>query len=206
MGKLRYYYGCMGSSKSATLVMKAHQFEQNGCNVITLKSSFDDRDVGIIKPRPMEGRECILFNKEDNLFNLIKNHIIDTERNVVFVDEIQFAASQHILQLWEVAKDLNVDVYCYGLRIDYLNNLFESIKTLEVVSDTQEELKSMCRHCSNKATTHIRYINNIPQSKGESNIVGDLDGEERYESVCQVCRRKIFNEYKNKKIKYLMKK
>ena len=42
MGKLRYFCSCMSSMKSATLLMKSHQFE-SGAKVILLKPSFDTR-------------------------------------------------------------------------------------------------------------------------------------------------------------------
>ena len=41
LGKLRYYYGCMNSMKSSTLLMKSYQFEQSGCRVLLFKPSFD---------------------------------------------------------------------------------------------------------------------------------------------------------------------
>lgn len=202
MSKLRYYFGCMGSMKSATLVMKSHNYKERGYRPVIMKPAYDTRDVGIIKPRPMEGVKVdVLFSPEDNLYNaLIEIKTSDKEikplrKYVVFVDEIQFATKEHIKDLWEIAHKLNVDVYCYGLRINYLNKVFTPIQTLEVFADTQEELKTGCKYCENKATTHIFYIDNVPITVGNEAIVADLKGDEEhkqhYDSVCQECREKI---------------
>lgn len=199
MNKLRYYFGCMGSMKSATLVMKAHNFRERGYKPIIMKPLYDTRDVGIIKPRPMKGVKVdISFAPEDNLYRKIVkeqcDNSLDTRKRVIFVDEIQFATSEHMKQLWEIAHFQNIDVYCYGLRISYLNEVFEPVRTLEVFADTQEEIKTGCKHCVNKATTHILYIDNIPVIEGTESLVGDFEGRIRYESVCQECRRKIMGD------------
>ena len=200
MSKLRYYYGAMGSMKSATLAMKSHNYKERGYKPIIMKPAYDTRDIGIIKPRPMEGVKVdVLFEPKDNLAKILlqeqQDNNLDTRKRVVFVDEIQFATAEHMKQLWEIAHYQNIDVYCYGLRINYLNRVFTPIQTLEVFADTQEELKTGCKYCDNKATTHILYINNVPITVGNESIVADLKEDksrkERYESVCQECRIKL---------------
>lgn len=200
MSKLRYYFGCMGSMKSATLVMKSHHYKGRGYKPIIMKPAYDTRDIGIIKPRPMEGVKVdVLFEPEDNLYRIIVKEQCDNNsdkrKRVVFVDEIQFATAEHMKQLWEIAHYQNIDVYCYGLRINYLNKVFTPIQTLEVFADTQEELKTGCKYCENKATTHIFYIDNVPITVGNEAIVADLkedeEHKEHYESVCQECRERL---------------
>ena len=60
------------------------------------------------------------------------------------------------------------------------------------MADTSEEIKSKCYYCENKATTHLRLIDDTPVFEGKDKIVGDLTGTERYESVCQVCYAKEY--------------
>ena len=200
MKKLRYYYGTMNSMKSATLLMKAHQFEQAGCKVLLFKPSFDNRDIGEIKSRAIQyGRECIVFNEDVNLIYLIlkKLNLDLRDRIVLFFDEINFMTSDQIKQLWVLSKHHNIDIFCYGLKLNYKNELFEASKELLILADTVEEIKSMCSRCDNKATTHLRLINNKAVFEGESCIVGDITGEEKYLSVCQEC---YHLEYEGRKI------
>ena len=86
-----------------------------------------------------------------------------------------------------------MDIFCYGLKLSYNNKLFEASEELLILADTVEEIKSMCSRCNNKATTHLRLIDNTPVFEGKDKIVGDVTGTERYESVCQVCYHKEYD-------------
>ena len=192
MKKLRYYYGTMNSMKSATLLMKAHQFEQAGCKVFLFKPAFDDRDFGEVRSRAIQyGRECIVFDKDTDLIQLMYTkkykEICEEDRVVLFFDEINFMTKEQIKQLWILSKRNDIDIFCYGLKLNYKNELFEASKELLILADTVEEIKSMCSRCDSKATTHLRLINNKVAFEGESCIVGDITGEEKYLSVCQEC-------------------
>ena len=198
MKKLRYYYGTMNSMKSSTLLMKAHQFEQAGCNVFLFKPVFDSRDYGEIRSRAIQyGRECIVFSKDVNLVDLVleKVNINANNRVVLFFDEINFMTKEQIKQLWILSKYHNIDIFCYGLKLNYKNRLFEASEELFILADTVEEIKSMCSRCDSKATTHLRLIDDKVIFEGEEYIVGDVSGEEKYLSVCQVCYDK---EYKRR--------
>ena len=177
MNKLRYYYGTMNSMKSATLLMKAHQFEQAGCKVFLFKPTFDSRDYGQIRSRAIQyGRECIVFSKDINLIDLVlKTLSINVkDRIVLFFDEINFMTREQIKQLWILSKHNNIDIFCYGLKLSYNNRLFEASEELLILADTVEEIKSMCSRCDNKATTHLRLINDIPVFEWKDKIIGDI--------------------------------
>lgn len=182
MGKLRFFYGCMGSMKSATLLIKAYQFREAGANVILLKPNFDDRwGVGEIKSRAVSNPEkCIIFTQDIDLCELlcVKNHII-------LADEVQFATSEQIKQLLKLSFDN--EVYCYGIKNSYNNRLFPASAELLVLASTIEEIKCKCSRCDNKATTHLRLVDGQAMFGEDDSIIGDIVGSERYESVCQEC-------------------
>lgn len=185
--KLYFIYGTMDSAKSLNLLAKNHQFKENGSKTLLIKSSFDNRwGEGIIKSRVGIEEKCILINRETNILKDVDLYDIDC----VFVDEVQFLEKEQIIQLWNISR-LGIRVFCYGLKVNYKNELFESIKTLEVYADTIEELKSKCKHCNNKASTHLRYVDGIVVTEGNEDIIGDVEGVEYYESVCMECRNKI---------------
>lgn len=199
---LNFTYGCMGSGKSAMLVMKEFNYKNRNFKTIVLKPKVDNRCGDIIKPRPMEGIHVdILYTPEDNLYELIKhkvdsNYFNKKQKSVVLVDEVQFSTTDHIEQLWRVSDEL-CDVYCYGLKVSYLNEIFNPISTLLVHSDKTIELEVGCKYCQKNATTHLLYIDDIPVIKGDDELIGDFEGNERFESVCQRCRRDILNLYKD---------
>lgn len=160
---LKFTWGCMGSGKSAMLVMHEFNFRSRGYETIVMKPKTDTRDEGIIKPRPMEGLKVdILYGREDNLVDILVKHIMYpivniNKKFVVFVDEVQFSTKEQIKQLWEISSQI-CDVYVYGLKVNYLNELFEPIPTLLVHADTEEELEVGCKYCHEKANTHLLYI------------------------------------------------
>ena len=207
-GKLYYFYGCMSSLKSGQLICKQHQFEQSGSTTFVLKPSFDTRSEGTIKSRAIKTElPCYVFDKDTNLFkfvfSLMGQHLAKGGKLndvCIFVDEINFATKEHIQQLWELTRSqYNVKVFCYGLKTNYLNELFEASQELMVLSDSIEEIKSKCSSpdCSNKATTHVRYFNGSAVTDGNGFKVGDIEGEEdKYVSVCENCYHELTNTYK----------
>ena len=197
MGKLYYFYGCMNSAKSANLLTKAFQFRQSGCEVILLKPSFDTRDKDVIKSRAItESQECYVFDKDKDVFQLVYSilgQVMSNKRKlgkvVVFVDEISFATKEQVEQLWRLTRTpYDISVFAYGLKTTYLNTLFEASEQLLVMSDSINEIKSMCTHCSSKATTHLQKVGDTYVFNGEDYLVGDITGGETvYESVCETC-------------------
>lgn len=208
MSKLRYYFGTMNSLKSGTLLTKAHQFREAGCEVILMKPAFDTREEGMIHSRAITSSQpAYVFDENKNLFQFVYSLMgqLLTEgkslnKVVVFVDEVNFITPEQVEQLWQLTRSpYKINVFAYGLKNTYQNKLFPSAKKLLSLADTSEEIKSMCNLCSDKATTHLRYINDTPVFDGEECIVGDVNGKERYESVCQSCWHKVYNDAQDDK-------
>ena len=206
-GKLYYFYSTMNAGKSATLILKEFQFRQSGSTTFVLKPMVDTRSEGTIKSRAIKNElDCYVFDKDTNLhklvFSLMGQHLAQGNKLddiCVFVDEVNFITQEQVNQLFELTRSrYNIKVFCYGLKTNYLNELFEASERLMVLADTVEEIKSKCsvNNCQNKATTHIRYNGDSVILNGEGIKVGDIQGEERYQSVCQSCYHELTNTYK----------
>jgi thymidine kinase len=189
MKKLRYFYGTMASAKSSNLLMKVHQFEQSGAKCLLLKPSQDSRVIGKIYSRIIPSRECELISQEDNIIEMV--YSLKEEFDYIFIDEVQFLTREHIKQLWILAHKFGIDIFCYGLKLDYKNKLFPPAEELFILADTIEEIKSKCCFCSKKATTHLRYVRGKVTKEGDTvnieNIYGDDEIIQEYKSVCQNC-------------------
>lgn len=198
-GKLSYYYGTMGSAKSANLLMKKFQYENNGATCILAKPQKDKRNEGVIYSRIGVQEECILIGPKDNLIEKmmsitdIKEYFesITTYKMevVLLIDEVQFLTREQIRQLWELSNYHGVIVYCFGLKTTYNNRLFEAASELLAIVDPKNvhSIDSPCQRCNGEATTHLRIVNEKPVFGDEDEIIGDIVGVERYESVCQHC-------------------
>ena len=191
MAKLYYVYGTMNVSKSASLLMKAHSFENNNIPFICIKSSIDDRDKGIIKSRVGIERECLSIGVKDDIYRIIKVYNNPNEPlKWILVDESQFLTSEQVDQLAKIVDELNINVMCYGLRTDFKTKLFDGSRRLFELADNIEEMKVSCK-CGRKAIINARVDDNGDVvNEGEQIMTG---GNERYVTMCRKCYSELIN-------------
>ena len=180
----------MGSGKSMHLIASAHNFQAHSIQFIIFKSEIDDRDgVGVIHSRAIGDRECISISREDNLYSIIGEYIVNEVLGAepikwILVDEAQFLTTEQVDQLAAIADNFGISVMCYGLRTDFQTHLFEGSKRLFEIADTFEEIKSSC-YCNHKTIFNARVNpNGEIVTDGEQVEVG---GDDRYVSLCRKC-------------------
>ena len=102
--------------------------------------------------------------------------------NCVLVDEAQFLTRDQVIQLGNVVDRLEIPVLCYGLRTDFLGELFEGSRSLLAWADELREIKTVC-HCGKKAIMTVRLNEEgKPLQAGEQIQIG---GNESYVSMCR---------------------
>ena len=191
MAKLYYVYGPMNVSKSASLLMKAHSFENNNIPFICIKSSIADRDEGIIKSRVRIERECLSIDIKDDIYRIIKVYNNPNKPlKWILVDESQFLTSEQVDQLAKIVDELNINIMCYGLRTDFKTKLFDGSRRLFELADNIEEMKVSCK-CGRKAIINARVDDNGDVvNEGEQIMTG---GNERYVTMCRKCYSELIN-------------
>ena len=115
--------------------------------------------------------------------------------NVIIADECQFFTPEQIDQLRAIVDEFNVPIMCFGLRTDFLCNLFPGSRRLMEVADTIQEIKTIC-DCGSKATVNARIDGNgYIVTQGAQVVLG---GNDSYIAMCHKCwirgireRRKI---------------
>lgn len=192
MAKLYFKYGSMGSSKTAQALMTRFNYQEKDKNVWLIKPSQDTRDgTTIIKSRIGLEAEAYVVNPDTNILLafLFKNS--ENKIDAVIVDETQFLAPEQVVQLRDIASNLDVPVLCFGLRTDFQGKLFPGSKALFELADSVAEIKSICK-CGSKAIINARLDE-------AGNVITDgpqvcIGGNERYEAMCWACwNRKIEN-------------
>ncbi|CAH0526395.1 Thymidine kinase [Vibrio hippocampi] len=150
---------------------------------VIFTAALDDRyGVGKVSSRIGLSAEAELFHQQTDLFEHIKALHQQTPRHCILVDECQFLSKEQVYQLTEVVDKLRIPVLCYGLRTDFLGELFEGSKHLLAWADKLIELKTVC-HCGRKANMVIRT-----DEHGKAIAQGDqvaIGGNDRYVSVCR---------------------
>ncbi len=187
--KLYFKYGAMGCSKSAQALMAKFNYEQQGYNVLLLKSDKDTRDdydgKKIVKSRIGLEAEAVSFSSKTNFKTLFKKYNKQQKIDVIILDECQFCTESHINQLKELTEF--VPVLCYGLKTDFRTKLFEGSKRLVEIADSITELKSICA-CGRKATINARLSNGRIVTRGS---IIEIGGDERYKALCYDCFIKL---------------
>lgn len=182
MAKLYFRYGSMGSSKTANALMVKYNYEERDQRVIFLKPEIDTREgTDVISSRiGLKAKICVLPS-EASIIETTNIHLDFENISCILVDESQFLTKKQVLELCHIVDNLNVAVVCYGLRSDFLGNLFEGSKWLMAFADSIEEIKTIC-FCGKKATMNMRLVDSKPTFEGEQILIG---GNESYVSVCR---------------------
>ena len=190
MGKLVFYYGTMGSAKTANALMTRYQYIQNGRSVWLIKPATDTRDdkdsKTIIKSRIGLEAEASAVQDSDNLFNVYMTHWKYNKPDVIICDEAQFFTAVQIEQLRDIATFLNIDIFCFGLRTDFITNSFTGSARLFELADELIKLDNIC-DCGQSALVNARLdtSGNIITA-GENILIG---GDDRYKAICWKCYR-----------------
>ena len=183
MAKLYFYYASMNAGKSTVLLQASFNYRERGMHTMLFTAAIDDRaGQGIIASRIGLSAPADMFAPETDLFAAVASaHAVST-LNCVLVDEAQFLTKDQVWQLAHVADDLGIPVLCYGLRTDFLGNLFPGSQWLLAIADTLAELKAVCA-CGRKATMNLRIDGQgKPVASGQQTEIG---GNDRYVALCR---------------------
>ena len=182
--KMYFYYGAMGSSKTANALMTRFSWEDKGKKVALLKPSIDNRDgVDVVKSRAGLMAKATLIYPDSKI-----SEVLDAspeEYDNLIVDEAQFLTRAQVDELRDIA-DNGTFVMCYGLKADFMGNLFEGSKRILELADSLREIVTMCP-CGKKAIMNARYSGNKILYEGEQVLVG---GNESYIALCHRCYKK----------------
>lgn len=182
MAKLYFRYGAMNSSKTANALMVKFNYEERQQRVLLLKPALDVRDgVGVMRSRAGLSSSCLLVEREGSIYDAIEDALREGPLHCLIIDEAQFLTKAQVLELTELVDERKIPVICYGLRADFVGNLFEGSQWLLAFADTVEEVKTIC-WCGRKAIMNARLLDGRVVREGEQIVLG---GNDRYISLCR---------------------
>ncbi|MBQ7912775.1 MAG: thymidine kinase [Clostridia bacterium] len=182
MAKLYFKYGAMGSSKTANALITKFNYEERGMKVWLIKPALDDRDgVAAVRSRIGLSANAFVMQADANIFEEYKKH---SDCDVIIADECQFLTPAQIDDLRKIVDELDIPVLCYGLRTDFLTQLFPGSLRLFEVADSITEIKTICG-CGKKAIVNARI-------DGDGKIVTEggqilIGGNDSYVAMCHSC-------------------
>ena len=183
MAKLYFRYGAMNSSKSALLLTAAYNYEERDQRPIIVKPGVDTKAGTAVSSRIGIERDVdVLLGADDSLVEAIAGVAPLDQIDAVFVDEAQFLTPKQADEAFTLAVTGGIPVLCYGLRTDFLGNLFPGSAALLALADSLIELKAVC-DCGRKATMNLRV-----DSEGHAVASGaqtEVGGNDRYVALCR---------------------
>ena len=197
VAQLYFYYSAMNAGKSTSLLQSAHNYREQGMEVLLFTAAIDDRyGQGLIRSRIGLSEEATVFDAQTDFRQLVDakikqikdEKIADGTLSCVLIDEAQFLTAQQVDQLAEIVDDNGLPVLCYGIRTDFQGQLFAGSSRLLAIADKLFELKTVCS-CGRKATMTIRL-----DDQGRAIAAGEqveIGGNERYESKCRMHHREL---------------
>ena len=186
MAMLYFRYGAMNSGKSTALMQVAHNYEEQGMQVLILKPQVDTKGGDELVSRLGVRRKAdLLVPPEVDVFDAVRTASRQQKLACVLCDESQFFTPRQAEQLFMVTVDLNIPVICYGLRSDFSLRGFPGSTRLLELAHTIEEMKTICT-CGRKATCNCRKVNGQFVFEGEQ-VAIDLENDVQYVSMCPQC-------------------
>jgi len=199
VAKLYFNYSSMNAGKTTVLLQSAHNYRERGMKPLLFTPKLDDRyGEGWIKSRIGLQSKATIFNAEDDLFEITREHLQQENIHCVLVDEAQFLNRDQVFQLTEVVDRLSIPVLCFGLRTDFRGELFEGSTHLLAWADELAEIKTIC-HTGRKANMVVRVDDDGYALKEGAQV--EIGGNERYVSVSRAEFKKVF--YGGQKIKFI---
>jgi thymidine kinase len=183
MAKLYFYYSTMNAGKSTSLLQAAHNYAERGMRTILYTAQIDQRAAGKIASRIGISSEARKFDADTDFWESCRS----AEVSCILLDEAQFLAKNQVRQLARLVDEANIPVMCYGLRTDFLGELFPGSAALLAWADSLVELKTICC-CGRKATMVVRVAPSGRVERDGQQV--EVGGNERYVSLC----RKHFTE------------
>lgn len=183
MAKFRFKHAVMSAGKSQELARVHYNYRIKNENVLVIVPSIDNRNgVGIVSARSGEYLAAHAVNPGEVRAWLTKYFLENTEELVcILMDEIQFFKKEDIHAIKEIAVlKNNIPVIAYGLKSDFINEMFEGSAAAMVVAEEIMEIETVCAFCNSKAIMNIRFHDGKPIREGKQIQIGD----DEYRPVC----------------------
>ena len=186
MCKLSFIFSSMNSGKSLSLLTKNYSLTQKGFKTLLMKPTIDDRNEYISTRLGIE-HTCIPLDKDEmpstKVFNSNKE-----KPDFIMVDEAQFLTKDQVWDLSYLVDNWNINVYCYGLRIDWQGNFFSGSEELMKIADELIPIENYCK--DNKGALAYFHI----KKGGNGNPV-----ETGYEDLYDTVSRKVWKRWRDNK-------
>lgn len=177
VGSMRFFYGPMDCGKSTLALQIDHNHARQGRHGLLL-TRHDRSGQPRISSRIGITRDAIEVADTVDLRVLVREHWARGNRvDYLVVDEAQFLCPAQVDQLAELADDVQVDVYCFGIATDFRGQLFPGSRRLFELADelVPVQVEVLC-WCGLTARFNARVVDGRVVRDGDRVLVADTTG------------------------------
>ena len=173
----------MNSGKTLALLTKNFMLREKGYRTLLVKPDLDDRSITISSRIGLE-EDCYLLPINSFVSTLMNP--TEPAYDFILVDEAQFLTRDQVWDLSDIVDYHNINVICYGLKLNWKAELFEGSKTLMELADELIQMDSICKETGNPALFHYKH------GGSEASI------ETGFEDLYSTVSRKVWKEMRNR--------
>lgn len=185
---LHLVIGTMKASKSATLIDFVNDIENINYKIF-FPACCNKKDGYVVSRDNDKKVKAIKVFEVNDMYNHLKNI------KIVFIDEFQFIANSEeideFMQFLEYCDKNNIDVYCFGLSLDYMSLPFDVTQRVLPYAQEIHVLNAYCDECGKPAYRCLRYVDGEIDINPNSDTLLMENADVEYKSVCNDCYRKI---------------
>ena len=186
---LRFYFGVMGSSKSAMMLMQRYNYQAQKYACALIKPSIDTRKgVRTVYSRiGLQAEADIVLAPDHSVLEQLL--WLETRKpeplQHVFIDEAQFLSEAQVIELADMSHEL--EIHCYGLKTDFQGNFFPGSHALLRFADTFSELDQSLCWCGAKATMNTRINSRGDVIRTGAQVLIDSQGQQEEITYIGLC-------------------
>ncbi|WP_308190252.1 thymidine kinase [Amycolatopsis sp. GM8] len=174
-GLLRFCYGPMDCGKSTLALQIDHNHARQGRRGLLLVRH-DRSGAPQITSRIGITRKALEVGADTDLRQLIR-HQWEAGQHVDYlvVDEAQFLSPAQVEQLAELADEVRLDVYCFGIATDFQSHLFPGARRLfELADELQPVQVDVLCWCGAPGRFNARVRDGEVLREGDTVVVADI--------------------------------
>ncbi len=188
-GTLKFFYGPMDCGKSTLALQLDHNHSRQGRRGLLL-TRLDRSHHGRITSRMGITRPAVDVDDDVDLAELVRLSWAGGRRvDYLIVDEAQFFTPTQIDQLAQLADDVQVDVYAFGIATDFRGRMFPGSTRLFELADEVLllQVEVLC-WCGAAGRFNARVVDGRVATDGAQVVVADTTVDEaavRYQVLCR---------------------
>lgn len=174
-GLLRFCYGPMDCGKSTLALQIDHNHARQGRRGLLLVRH-DRSGAPRITSRIGITRTALEVAADTDLRQLIRQQwVAGLHVDYLVVDEAQFLSPAQVEQLAELADEVLIDVYCFGIATDFRSRLFPGARRLfELADELQPVQVDVLCWCGAPGRFNARVRDGEVVREGDTVVVADV--------------------------------